>query len=408
MGKAEMMRSLKDGKTKPEGTSSSHLLGSKGKRKASVNKDERRKKHRDRATMTETAPAIVLETPMGKPIGTMEDLPEHQSPDAPPVVHPRAPPWYGVVKQSTDSLDHNEIVMTRHSMDEVLNRHNELMRQIEELRAWRDEEKKSFLLELEAIRAQVQSSDACVQSSEFRAQHAEEENKGLQYEVKSESLGLIRTWLRRMSGALFLDVVQALEDIPEEGEGCAEMVGIGTNESWAYGTELFGLCVNESWAYDAKLVRLCANKSSDYGAELVGIVPARVGLSAPSWLGFVPTRVGLSVLSCSGFVPTRFDFMVLSLLGGLCANDIWAYGVELVGLTDALRITNFQADWTYRLASLLDLLILEQTAPIDATEPTNELPPRQTVKLRDREVFPLRVSLVRSVGAYLGGTCLDE
>ncbi|KZV44240.1 hypothetical protein F511_10726 [Dorcoceras hygrometricum] len=120
-------------------------------------------------------------------------------------------------------------------------------------------QKKSLLHEVEATRAQVQLSDARAQSFESRAQRSEEENKGLQTEVKKLQGEIEASWwlgkkkfmqskefdtlcLDRSSvyfehgfnGCLaqfmengyfeyehptfFLDVVQALADMPKEDE----------------------------------------------------------------------------------------------------------------------------------------------------------------------------------------------
>ncbi|KZV52245.1 hypothetical protein F511_39662 [Dorcoceras hygrometricum] len=49
------------------------------------------------------------------------------------------------------SREDKEVVLTKHSMDGVLNHHNELMGQLEELRAQMDEEKMSLMLEIKAI-----------------------------------------------------------------------------------------------------------------------------------------------------------------------------------------------------------------------------------------------------------------
>ncbi|KZV23132.1 hypothetical protein F511_28445 [Dorcoceras hygrometricum] len=71
----------------------------------------------------------------------------------------------GVKAESGEALnclsrEHDEVVLTRHSMDGVLNRHDQLMKQFEELHRQKDEKKQLLLLELEATRSQVQSSEA--------------------------------------------------------------------------------------------------------------------------------------------------------------------------------------------------------------------------------------------------------
>ncbi|KZV50743.1 mediator of RNA polymerase II transcription subunit 12-like [Dorcoceras hygrometricum] len=144
-------------------------------------------------------------------------------------------PWYGVVKRQTAS-PHNDIIMNKRSVDGLLNRHNDLMNQLEKLQAQKDEEKKSLLLELQATRAEVQSSEARAQSSEAQAQRSKEENKGPQAEVKKFTrrerasvyfkhgfngcLAQFRAndYSEDEHPTLFLDVVQALDDMPKEGE----------------------------------------------------------------------------------------------------------------------------------------------------------------------------------------------
>ncbi|KZV17444.1 hypothetical protein F511_23498 [Dorcoceras hygrometricum] len=100
MGKAEMMKSLKEKRAKAEGS----LSTGKGKRKESS-----------------TEQRITNDIRVLKAVG----------------VH-----------------------FLQSSMDEILSRHEQLMGQFEELHSQRDEEKKQLLFELEDTRAQVQSSES--------------------------------------------------------------------------------------------------------------------------------------------------------------------------------------------------------------------------------------------------------
>ncbi|KZV40485.1 enhancer of mRNA-decapping protein 4-like [Dorcoceras hygrometricum] len=77
--------------------------------------------------------------------------------------------------------------MTRGSMDGVLDRHNDLMKQLEDIRAEKDKEKESVLLELEIARAEAQSSKA-------QALRFEEENKNLQAEVERLKVEAENSW----------------------------------------------------------------------------------------------------------------------------------------------------------------------------------------------------------------------
>ncbi|KZV19961.1 putative LRR receptor-like serine/threonine-protein kinase, partial [Dorcoceras hygrometricum] len=80
-----------------------------------------------------------------------------------------------------------EVVMTRRSMDGVLDRHNTLMKQLEDIRAEKDKEKESVLLELETARVEAQSSKA-------QALRFEEENKTLQAEVEKLKVEAENSW----------------------------------------------------------------------------------------------------------------------------------------------------------------------------------------------------------------------
>ncbi|KZV48199.1 hypothetical protein F511_10785 [Dorcoceras hygrometricum] len=60
----------------------------------------------------------------------------------------------------------DEIVRTKCSMDGMFGRHNDLLKQLEEMRAQEDREKESLRLELDVARANAQSSKALAQSLE--------------------------------------------------------------------------------------------------------------------------------------------------------------------------------------------------------------------------------------------------
>ncbi|KZV19085.1 hypothetical protein F511_10136 [Dorcoceras hygrometricum] len=85
MTKAEMMKSLKERRVDPEGTSSSRR-SSKEKRKASLEGGERSKKRQNEEKTTEPARATAPKDPVSKPVGTTEKIPEQQSTELPYVL----------------------------------------------------------------------------------------------------------------------------------------------------------------------------------------------------------------------------------------------------------------------------------------------------------------------------------
>ncbi|KZV24125.1 hypothetical protein F511_20112 [Dorcoceras hygrometricum] len=219
MSKAEMLKALKARKTEPEGASRSL---DKGKRKAEAEGGERRKKRYHEKT-PEPAREMISETPVSEPIGAKGKAPEQQSTEEPYVLLDAcaisfvAKPSgsvsldftrrlipdqdYDVVKSVPDLADleasslhfmqalvwsgevanrliqaREEITKTKHSMDEMLESHEGLMKQLAEIRANNDKEKEVMALEIEASRAEAQLSKA-------RALRIEEENKALQAEV---------------------------------------------------------------------------------------------------------------------------------------------------------------------------------------------------------------------------------
>ncbi|KZV24527.1 hypothetical protein F511_17935 [Dorcoceras hygrometricum] len=160
--------------------------------------------------------------------------------------------WSG---EALNRQEYDEVLLNRRSMDGVLSHHDQLMKKFKALSRRKDEEKQHNLLELEAIR----SRDSVARG-------------GPQFEVRGED--------RReaLKGEFY--------EVSRVRKSCADLIGLGANESWAYGAELVGLCAIEIWAYGAEMVELYTNKSWAYGAELVG----------------------------------------------LYSNGCWAYGTELVGL----------------------------------------------------------------------------
>ncbi|KZV39418.1 spindle pole body component 110-like [Dorcoceras hygrometricum] len=138
--------------------------------------------------------------------------------------------WTG---EATNHLSQarNEVVRTKRSMDGVLGHHDDLLKQLEEMRAQEDRKKESLQFELEAARADAKSSKALAQSLEAKVQRSEEENKALQTEVKKLQEEAPNSWqlgkeeFLQANGyseeehpASFLDVEQALADMPEESE----------------------------------------------------------------------------------------------------------------------------------------------------------------------------------------------
>ncbi|KZV26890.1 putative cytosolic IMP-GMP specific 5'-nucleotidase, partial [Dorcoceras hygrometricum] len=102
--------------------------------------------------------------------------------------------WLGE-ESNRFSRAREEVTTTKRSMDGMLDRHEALMKQFEEIQAKKDEEKESLLGELglsraevEALRARVQTLETQVQSLETRAQLSEEESKVHQDEVHVEEL----------------------------------------------------------------------------------------------------------------------------------------------------------------------------------------------------------------------------
>ncbi|KZV14204.1 hypothetical protein F511_44206 [Dorcoceras hygrometricum] len=129
---------------------------------------------------------------------------------------------------------HNEIVMTRCSMDWVLNRHNELMRQLEscELRGMRrrtrsqrsEEENKGLQAEVKRLQGEVETSwrlgkEKFLKSEEFETLCSEKASVYFEHGfngclAKFKANGYSEDDLPD----LVLDMVQELDDMPKEGE----------------------------------------------------------------------------------------------------------------------------------------------------------------------------------------------
>ncbi|KZV58710.1 hypothetical protein F511_31859 [Dorcoceras hygrometricum] len=238
----------------------------KGRRRP--RRGERRKKHRHEEKNKESAQATVSKCPISEPQGTAGKAPEQQSTEAPYVLldtsvisfvakpfgsvsldfvrclvpdqdfdlvksvpflaaleaadlhFMQALVWSGEVENRLTQAQ-DEVVMTQRSMDGVLDRHNDLMKQLDEIRAQKDKEKESVLLELEAIRAEAQSSKAQI----LQIICSEEENKPfrLRWRIFFEQgfngcLAQVRAngYSEEEHHALFLDVEQAFADMPED------------------------------------------------------------------------------------------------------------------------------------------------------------------------------------------------
>ncbi|KZV52587.1 CCAAT/enhancer-binding protein zeta [Dorcoceras hygrometricum] len=260
MTKAKMMKSLKERRSHPEGTSISHH-SSKGKRKASSEGGEKRKKRHNEEKATEPAWETALQDPISEPVGTAENIPEQQSIEVPYVLLDTsaisfvAKPSgsvsldfirrlvldqdFDLVKRTPDlrfletaslhfmqtgetanrlSQARDEVVMTRRSMDGVLGLHNDLLKQLEEMRAQEDREKESLRLKLEAARADVKSSKALVSSWSGLCAQVEEplDEVPIRIGLGVELIGLVRS----------------------SGRAARR----GANKNWAYVPNWSGLC----------------------------------------------------------------------------------------------------------------------------------------------------------------------
>ncbi|KZV52357.1 hypothetical protein F511_22560 [Dorcoceras hygrometricum] len=84
--------------------------------------------------------------------------------------------WFGEAANRFSKV-RAEVIKTKRSMDGMLGRHEALMKQLEEIQTKENVEKESLFAELESARAEVQTLKAQMQSLEARAQRSEEEIK---------------------------------------------------------------------------------------------------------------------------------------------------------------------------------------------------------------------------------------
>ncbi|KZV55930.1 hypothetical protein F511_20752 [Dorcoceras hygrometricum] len=274
MDKAAMLEALKErrSKTKSGGASSSGAQNkeetssgapSKEKREASPEKKERRKKRRhekrDTGSTQESIPEVVISEPEGannkgpeqksseesytlldaskisfvsNPSGSASlDFNRHMVPDQDFDQLKRTPDleslaWFGEAA-SRFSKAHAEVIKTKRSYDGVLGRHEVLLKQLEEIQTKENAEKESLTAELELARAEAQTYNAKaqsletqVQSLDARAQCAEEESKLRLAEGFEGCLAQFRAngFSEEEYPASFLDVEQALADMPEDQE----------------------------------------------------------------------------------------------------------------------------------------------------------------------------------------------
>ncbi|KZV19314.1 hypothetical protein F511_23811 [Dorcoceras hygrometricum] len=213
MTKAEMMKALKERKANPEEASSSRAP-SKEKRKTPSDGRERHTSSKGPEQQSTEVPYVLLDTSaisfVAKLSGSVsldfirrlvpnqdfdlvKSIPDLAVLEATSLHFMQALVWTGEAANRLSQAQ-EEVVMTRCSMDGVLGRHNDLLKQAEEMRAHEDREKESLRLELEAARADAQSSKALAQSLETKVQRSEEENKTLQIEVKKLQGEVANSW----------------------------------------------------------------------------------------------------------------------------------------------------------------------------------------------------------------------
>ncbi|KZV49509.1 hypothetical protein F511_07630 [Dorcoceras hygrometricum] len=134
--------------------------------------------------------------------------------------------WFGEAA-SRFSKARAEVIKTKRSYDGVLGRHEALLKQLEEIQTKESVEKESLSAELESARAeaqtykaQAQSLETQVQSLDARAQFAEEESKLRLAEGFEVCLAQFRAngFSEEEYPPPFLDVDQALADMPEDQE----------------------------------------------------------------------------------------------------------------------------------------------------------------------------------------------
>ncbi|KZV39105.1 hypothetical protein F511_34803 [Dorcoceras hygrometricum] len=84
--------------------------------------------------------------------------------------------WFGEAANRFSKV-RAEVIKTKRSMDGMLGRHEALMKQLEEIQTKENVEKESLSAELESARAEVQTLKAQMQYLEAQAQRSEEESK---------------------------------------------------------------------------------------------------------------------------------------------------------------------------------------------------------------------------------------
>ncbi|KZV40100.1 hypothetical protein F511_42668 [Dorcoceras hygrometricum] len=201
MSKAEMLRALKEKKADPEGASRSL---NKGKRKSTEEGGEKRKKRHHEKKARESDRVKVSGETTKEPLSSGDQNPEQQTNETSYeyldasnisfVAKPSGSVSLDFTRRLISDQDYDlalvwsgsvanrlirareEITKTKHSMDEMLESHEGLMKQLVEIRANNDKEKEKMALALEASRANAQSSKA-------EALLAEEKNKALQAEA---------------------------------------------------------------------------------------------------------------------------------------------------------------------------------------------------------------------------------
>ncbi|KZV55105.1 hypothetical protein F511_07491 [Dorcoceras hygrometricum] len=199
MGKAEMMRTMREKKSKAEGSSGEAVPFSlaRGKRKVLPAGDEHPRKRsgkspaREVPMVGEEPHASTKELPEERPALSPQSLsaivpdkdldfvmktPDAEVIEAASLHFLQALVWSGEVLNRLCRA-HYEVVLNRRSMDGVLSRHDQLMKQFEDLCKQKDEEKQQHLLELEAPRALVQSSAVEIQRLKKEVNMLKEEVK---------------------------------------------------------------------------------------------------------------------------------------------------------------------------------------------------------------------------------------
>ncbi|KZV44480.1 Kinesin 3 isoform 1 [Dorcoceras hygrometricum] len=188
MSKAEMLRALKEKKADLERAS---LSLSKGKRKKT---NETSYEYLDASNISFVAKpsgSVSLDFThrliSDKDYDLVNSVPDLAALESASLHFMQALVWSGSVANRLIRA-WEEITKTKHSMDEMLEIHEGLMKQLTEIRANNDKEKDKMVLELEASRAEAQSSKA-------EALLVEEKNKALQAEVERWKSEAKNSWV---------------------------------------------------------------------------------------------------------------------------------------------------------------------------------------------------------------------